>query len=256
MTSHANRIGRLPKCPMSAYSASPPVMTRTTDPSTKNESEPCACMKCNACTGLTAVRIHGDAAISCRPSAAMVTNHTSMMGPNALPTRSVPSRCAKNSMARITSVIGTMNRATLGSAISSPSMAPSTDMAGVMMPSPYSNAMPHRASATNTLPLAPSRSSPRLGKMSASNAKPPPSPWLSARSTKLTYLTLITRVSAHTISERIPKTFSRVGVSPYIGLKHSLIEYNGLVPMSPYTTPRAVSVRTARRFPVGRCSAP
>ena len=177
-------------------------------------------------------------------------NHNNMMGPKAFPIRSVPNRCTANSDVRMTTVMGTMYCATLGTAISSPSMAPNTLMAGVMMPSPYSRAVPKSASATNRPPRLKPVGVPR-GKIKASIANWPPSPRLSARSTKLTYFTVITRVSAHTISERMPNTLSRVGWSPYSGLKHSLIEYRGLVPISPYTTPSAVSVRMASRFPVG-----
>ena len=47
--------------------------------------------------------------------------------------------------------------------------------------------------------------------ISASSARIPPSPSLSARMMKKMYLTVTTIVSAHTISESTPKTFSGVG---------------------------------------------
>ena len=154
---------------MSAYSASPPVMTRTTEPSTKKDKDPLACTNCTAYRGFTAARMDGCCAISTAPSVAIVTNHTSVMGPKALPTRSVPNRCTKKSVARITTVMGTMYCASEGTANSSPSMAPSTLMAGVMMPSPYRRAVPNRASATKIPPLVNPCGVPR-GKISASRA--------------------------------------------------------------------------------------
>ncbi len=68
------------------------------------------------------------------------------------------------------------------------------------------------------------------------------------------YLMLMTSVSAHTISDSTPYTFSTVGRTPNSEAKHSLIAYNTLVPMSPYTTPSAVSPRIASRRPVGSVS--
>ncbi len=40
MVNQPKRIGRFPKCPMSAYSASPPVTTRKIDPSDRKPSMP------------------------------------------------------------------------------------------------------------------------------------------------------------------------------------------------------------------------
>ena len=68
------------------------------------------------------------------------------------------------------------------------------------------------------------------------------------------YLTLTTNVSAHTTSDSAPYTLGAVGAMPLVGLKHSLIAYNGLVPMSPNTTPSAVSDRIPSLRPVGRSS--
>src|SRR5882724_2881667 len=42
MVNQARRIGRLPKCPISAYSASPPVITSTTEPRTRKPATPSA----------------------------------------------------------------------------------------------------------------------------------------------------------------------------------------------------------------------
>ena len=83
-----------------------------------------------------AARMRGARAISARPSAAMVPNHTSVMGPNALPTFDVPKRCTMNSRSRIATVTATTDFSIAGATTLSPSTAPSTEMAGVMMPSP------------------------------------------------------------------------------------------------------------------------
>ncbi|MCY1221822.1 hypothetical protein D9M72_338910 [compost metagenome] len=59
-----------------------------------------------------------------------------MIGPNSLPMVAVPWRWIRNSAARITSVIGITNCDSCGAAISSPSTADSTEIAGVMTASP------------------------------------------------------------------------------------------------------------------------
>ena len=59
-----------------------------------------------------------------------------MIGPNTLPTRSVPCRWNMNSTNRIASVIATTYCLNSGVATSSPSIAPRTEIAGVMTPSP------------------------------------------------------------------------------------------------------------------------
>jgi hypothetical protein len=63
-------------------------------------------------------------------------NHTAITGPKAFPTTPVPKRWTANSTVRIASVIGTTSDSTLGAATSRPSTADSTEMAGVIMPSP------------------------------------------------------------------------------------------------------------------------
>ena len=52
-------------------------------------------------------------------------------------------------------------------------------------------------------------------------------------------------ISDHEMSESTPKIFSCVVSMP--PMKHSRTEYNGLVPMSPYTTPRAPKANLNRR---------
>ena len=56
--------------------------------------------------------------------------------------------------------------------------------------------------------------------MSASSAKMPPSPWLSARMMKPRYFTATTRVSDQSIRDSTPSTFSAVGATP-CSAKHS-----------------------------------
>ena len=70
------------------------------------------------------------------PSAAMATNHSSMMGPKNLPMPAVPCFCTKNRQNRITNVSGITYWAKAGETTSRPSTADSTEMAGVMTPSP------------------------------------------------------------------------------------------------------------------------
>src|SRR5574343_1015221 len=80
---------------------------------------------------------------------------------------------------------------------------------------------------------------------SASMATSPPSPWLSARSTKLTYLTDTMVVRVQKKMDKMPKTLSGVnGTWPEPNT--SFMAYSTLVPISPYTTPMAPRVRAAR----------
>ena len=66
----------------------------------------------------------------------MVTNQTSITGPNRKPMRSVPRDWIKNRPTRMTMVIGTTYGSNRCVATLSPSTALSTEMAGVIMPSP------------------------------------------------------------------------------------------------------------------------
>ena len=87
-----------------------------------------------------------------------------------------------------------------GVATVSPSIAPSTVIAGVIMPSPYSSAAPKMASSTSTGRPSASRPAtwlrPRFSGSSVASARMPPSPWLSARITMAMYLTDTTIRSA------------------------------------------------------------
>jgi hypothetical protein len=76
----------------------------------------------------------------------------------------------------------------------------------------------------------------------------PPSPRLSARMTKVTYLTMTTRTIVQTTSEIIPSTPATSGRTPCTA-KMELIAYRGLVPISPKTMPSAPRVRAAAAAP-------
>ncbi len=66
----------------------------------------------------------------------MATNQHSVNGPNTVPMPPVPRFCTANSASRITQVIGTTNGEKAVVATSSPSTADSTEIAGVITPSP------------------------------------------------------------------------------------------------------------------------
>src|SRR5260370_22229381 len=76
----------------------------------------------------------------------------------------------------------------------------------------------------------------------------PPSPLLSARMMRITYLTDTTIINDQKIAETPPRTFAVEKGMPWLGLNTSFTAYSGLVPMSPYTTPRAASVSVLRRL--------
>jgi hypothetical protein len=63
-------------------------------------------------------------------------NQTSVIGPNSLPMPPVPKRCIANSPVSTTSVSGMTHSCSRGAATSRPSTADSTEIAGVMTPSP------------------------------------------------------------------------------------------------------------------------
>ena len=61
----------------------------------------------------------------------------------------------------------------------------------------------------------------------------PPSPRLSARRMRTTYLSVTTIISPQKIVETAPIRCGASSGTPVAGLKTSLIVYSGLVPMSP-----------------------
>ena len=138
----------------------------------------------------------------------MTTNQTAITGPNSLPTRSVPWRWNMKSAVRTTSVIGTTQVCRPGAATVRPSTAPSTEIAGVMTPSPKKIAVP-KMPTKRSLRRSGGRSRTAC-EASASMAIRPPSPLLSARRMRTTYLTETMTVSVQKTSERTPKTFSGV----------------------------------------------
>ena len=80
--------------------------------------------------------IAGSPATFATPEIASSANHMPMTGPNSLPTAPVPKRWMPNRTVMIVSVIGTTKVSRSGETISSPSTAESTEMAGVIIPSP------------------------------------------------------------------------------------------------------------------------
>ncbi len=66
----------------------------------------------------------------------MEMNQSTVTGPKTAPMPPVPRFCTANSATRMTQVIGTTNGEKALVATSSPSTAESTEIAGVMTPSP------------------------------------------------------------------------------------------------------------------------
>ena len=70
------------------------------------------------------------------PSAASTANQNSITGPKILPMKPVPCFCMKNRPIRITTVSGTTAGVSEGASTFRPSIADSTEIAGVIAPSP------------------------------------------------------------------------------------------------------------------------
>jgi hypothetical protein len=92
--------------------------------------------KSTAWRGSTAASTSGARTIWKTPRVAMQTNHTSITGPKIFPTPVVPRLWIRKRMTRITIVIGSTTCSNIGVATASPSTAESTEIAGVMIPSP------------------------------------------------------------------------------------------------------------------------
>ena len=134
-----------------------------------------------------------------------------MMGPNTRPTLPVPRHCMANSATITTAEIGRTNSCARGVTISSPSTADSTEIAGVMTPSPKNRqapAMPTRARPLRIGVLA----IPRCAR--TMSARMPPSPRLSARITSNTYFTVTIRMSDQKNSDSTPMISRSVTGSP------------------------------------------
>ena len=132
----ARRIGFLPKCPRSAYSASAPVTQSTTAPRMTKVVPGWRQTKASAWCGLSADRISGCRTIWLTPSTASTANHRSVTGPKKRPMPAVPFFCTANRANRMTSVSGITPACSRGESTSRPSTADSTEIAGVMTPSP------------------------------------------------------------------------------------------------------------------------
>ena len=150
-SSHARVIGARPKCPMSAYSASAPVIASTTAASEKNAIEKWPPRKPSAYVGESAFRISGWSAMPEMPQAPIARNQTIITGPNSRPTAAVPSRWVANRTTMITAVIGTIRCPSDGSTTLSPSTAESTEIAGVIMLSPKNSEAPKIPSAASAM---------------------------------------------------------------------------------------------------------
>ena len=87
-----------------------------------------------------------------------------------------------------------------GSNVRKPSMADATEIGGVIIPSASKVLPPMMAGNINHFILA--------FLTSAYNAKIPPSPLLSARNVKITYFTVVCKVSVQKIQDSPPKMVS------------------------------------------------
>ena len=118
---------------------------------------------------------------------------------------------------RMPIVTGSTNGSNTCVTTPSPSTALSTEMAGVMMPSPYSRAAPNRPTAIRT----PRSEVAVRERTSATSARMPPSPSLSARITNTRYLIETMTMSDQKISESTPSTLPVVTGTAWDPEKHS-----------------------------------
>ena len=200
---HAVVIALRPKCPMSAYSASTPVNASTTAPSSTDAWAGCEITRSKPSRGSRARSTIGVSITRQRPRAPKTKNQSSITGPKMPPMNFVPRYWNRKSPNRITQERGTTRCSTSGQTSLMPSTAPRTVIAGVITASPQSMAAPIR---TTSVPMLRPLRTPRSKWPSASRAKTPPSPRLSARRTKIVYFTLTTTISDQTMRERTPKT--------------------------------------------------
>ena len=163
------------------------------------------------------------------PDTASATNHTTMIGPKARPTFAVPLRWIQNSTTITARVTGITARLKVGSSSSRPSTALSTEMAGVIRASQKNSAVPISARLMTIRGQRPIWFSRRCA--SASSARMPPSPSLSARIITITYLSVTEMASDQKISDSTPRIDS-APVAPETFSDWSKA-YKGLVPMSP-----------------------
>ena len=144
-----------------------------------------------------------------------------MIGPNSRPTLVVPTDCSQNSPTRMPIASGTTRRSNPCSTVASPSTADSTEIAGVIMQSPKNSAV---ASTPRMTRLGPQRLPvPERRWISASSARLPPSPLLSARMMIETYLTVTIIISDQNIRLMTPKMWSWSTISLWWPTNDSLI---------------------------------
>ena len=137
-----------------------------------------------AYVGDSALRIAGLPTTPWIPQAAITANQTAITGPNSRPTTPVPSRWIRKRPIRIAAVIGSTMSPTPGAATSTPSIADSTEIAGVIMLSPKNSDAPNTPSRASTTAVR--RPLGALRRIRVMSAMIPPSPSLSARITSST----------------------------------------------------------------------
>ena len=129
-------MGLAPKWPMSAYSASAPVMASVIAPNAMKATIFWRSAKATAWCGDSAARTSGRCTIWCAPSTASRMNQISVTGPNHLPMPLVP-KCWTENRATMTPIaIGMTMGWKAGVATVRPSTALRTEMAGVSRQSP------------------------------------------------------------------------------------------------------------------------
>ena len=117
--------------------ASPPVTARKAAPSIRKLTcQPAWIRKSTACQGLAAARISGARRMLGIASRTRITNQASMTGPKTRPMAATPLCWTRNSATRMARVIGTTYGPSAGASTFRPSMAESTEIAGVIAPSP------------------------------------------------------------------------------------------------------------------------
>ena len=205
---HARRIGLRPKCPMSAYSASAPVTARMTTAPIANPSPGFEMRYAMPRVGESAMSTDGSPRMWKMPSPASTMNHSTMIGPKTRPIRCVPRDCTANRIARMTTVSGTARCPRSSLTTLRPSVAESTEIAGVSAPSPKRSAVPMRMRRSSAIRRPPVASRTFSGRR-ARRARIPPSPWLSARMTNSRYFVVTTSMRAQKMRETTPSTASR-----------------------------------------------
>jgi len=180
-------------------------MQSMTLPSTTNVSHGSARAMRAIQMGLAASSTSGWRTMLTIPSAAIVRNHSTMMGLKKAEILEVPSLWSANSPTSVVTVSGSTQGSKAGDFSWSPSKADSTEIAGVMIPSAYSSAVPSRPMKRSGFQSPKTPPSAREG-VSASSAMMPPSPLLSARRMSAAYFTPITMTSDQKMIESTPIT--------------------------------------------------